>query len=78
MLNNEFEKQVESAMLLIAQEQISDTPHRFPPDFEARLVQQSADTGIGQTHTKTAQPQPIRVRFLRVAILAASFSFFFS
>ena len=43
MLNNEFEKQVESAMLLIAQEQISDTPHRFPPDFEARLVQQSAE-----------------------------------
>lgn len=56
MLNNEFEKQVESAMLLIAQEQIPDTPHRFPPDFEAWLVQQSADTGIGQTHTKTAQP----------------------
>lgn len=61
MLNNEFEKQVESAMLLIAQEQIPDTPHRFPPDFEARLIQQTADTGIEQTHMKTAQPQPIRV-----------------
>lgn len=61
MLNNEFEKQVESAMLLIAQEQIPDTPHRFPPDFEARLIQQTADTGIGQTHMKTAQPQTIRV-----------------
>lgn len=60
MLNNEFEKQVESAMLLIAQEQIPDTPHRFPPDFEARLIQQTADTGIEQTHMKTAQPQPIR------------------
>lgn len=56
MLNNEFEKQVESAMLLIAQEQIPDTPHRFPPDFEARLIQQTADTGIEQTHMKTAQP----------------------
>lgn len=61
MLNNEFEKQVESAMLLIAQEQIPDTPHRFPPDFEARLIQQTADTGIEQTHMKTAQPQTIRV-----------------
>ena len=61
MLNNAFEKQVESAMLFIAQEQIPDTPHRFPADFEARLMQQTADTGIGQTHTKTVQPQPIRV-----------------
>ena len=65
MLNNEFEKQVESAMLLIAQEQIPDTPHRFPPDFEARLVQQFADTGIRQTHTKTAQP--IRVHKSKTA-----------
>ncbi len=56
MLNNEFEKQVESAMLFIAQEQIPDTPHRFSSDFEAKLMQKATESGKGKTLTSTIQP----------------------
>ena len=58
MLNNEFEKQVESALLFIAQEQIPDTPHRFPSDFEAKLVQKATESGRGKTLTTTIQTHP--------------------
>ena len=58
MLNNEFEKQVESALLFIAQEQIPDTPHRFPSDFEAKLMQKATESGRGKTLTTTIQTHP--------------------
>ena len=60
MLNNEFEKQVKSAMLLIAQEQIPNTPHRFPSDFEERLMQQTEESDNKQIHTKITKYESVQ------------------
>lgn len=60
MLNKQFEEQLEAAMLCIAQEQIHDTPHRFPPDFEMRLMQKCGESEKAWIHTKAMQPVPSR------------------
>lgn len=60
MLNKQFEEQLEAAMLCIAQEQIHDTPHRFPPDFEMRLMQRCGESEKAWIHTKAIQSVPSR------------------
>ena len=60
MLNKQFEEQLEAAMLCIAQEQIHDTPHRFPPDFEMRLMQRCGESEKAWIHTKAMQSVPSR------------------
>ena len=56
MNSNKFEQQILQAVLEIAQERITDTPHQFPPDFEARLVKKE---GVSEQTIKAAATESV-------------------